>query len=55
MSQKWDEILQLYKKKNLYLAEGAQIMSQLVDHDIASLKRQINHCQQQQRVFDKSL
>ena len=34
----------------LSLAEGAQMMTRLVNYEIASLKRQISRYQQQQRV-----
>ncbi len=33
-----------------YLAEGAQMLTRQVNYEIASLKRQISKCQQQQRV-----
>uniref|UniRef100_A0A1X7VDK1 Uncharacterized protein n=1 Tax=Amphimedon queenslandica TaxID=400682 RepID=A0A1X7VDK1_AMPQE len=45
----WDDILRSYERKNLHLAEGAQVMSRLVNYEVASLKRQIARYQQQQK------
>ncbi|CAI9719934.1 Hypothetical predicted protein [Octopus vulgaris] len=46
LTKAWSEILNLYEKNNLYLAESGQIMSRNVNYEIPDLKRQIARCQQ---------
>jgi hypothetical protein len=49
--QEWWDILKLYEKKNLYMAECAQQLTRNVNYEIPALKQQISRCQQTERVF----
>ncbi|CAD6197636.1 unnamed protein product [Caenorhabditis auriculariae] len=42
----WQEIESLYKKDNVYLAEGAQVLQRLVQYEIPGLKKQITKSDQ---------
>jgi hypothetical protein len=46
----WNNIISLYQKNNLYLAETASILQRNVAYEIPALKKQIGKCQQQQTV-----
>ncbi|PFX23211.1 CDK5 regulatory subunit-associated protein 3-like [Stylophora pistillata] len=45
----WQEIVKLYEKSNINLAEAAHLLIRNVNYEIPSLKRQIAKCQQMQR------
>ncbi len=47
----WNNIISLYQKNNLYLAETASILQRNVAYEIPALKKQIGKCQQQQTVI----
>ena len=49
--QEWWDILKLYEKKNLYMAECAQQLTRNVNYEIPALKQQISRCQQTERVI----
>ncbi|XP_031556788.1 CDK5 regulatory subunit-associated protein 3-like [Actinia tenebrosa] len=49
----WQEIVSLYEKNNLYLAEAAHLLIRNVNFEVPSLKRQIGKCQQTQRDCTK--
>lgn len=46
----WQEIMSLYERDNVYLAEAAQMLMKIVKYDIPSLKKQIQKLQQMQNV-----
>lgn len=46
----WQEILRLYEKDNIYLAEVAQILIRNVNYEIPSTKKQIQKLEQIQIV-----
>ncbi|KAL9967230.1 hypothetical protein ACROYT_G025410 [Oculina patagonica] len=45
----WQEIVKLYEKNNVNLAEAAHLLIRNVNYEIPALKRQIGKCQQTQR------
>ena len=47
----WNNIVSLFQKNNIYLAEVASILQRNVAYEIPALKKQINKCQQQQTVI----
>ncbi|RWS07207.1 CDK5 regulatory subunit-associated protein 3-like protein [Dinothrombium tinctorium] len=49
----WNEIISLYEKDNVYLAECAQILNRNVNYEIPSLKRQLNKLQASEEEFVK--
>lgn len=42
----WQEILQLYEKDNVYLAEAAQMLTRNVNYEVPSIKKQIQKLEQ---------
>ncbi|KAH8023724.1 hypothetical protein HPB51_015264 [Rhipicephalus microplus] len=42
----WQEIIRLYEKDSVYLAEAAQMIIRTVNYEVPALKRQIAKCQQ---------
>ncbi|XP_077282758.1 CDK5RAP3 protein homolog [Temnothorax americanus] len=49
----WQEILQLYEKDNVYLAEAAQILIRNVNYEVPSIKKQIQKLEQSLTEFEK--
>lgn len=49
----WQEILRLYEKDNIYLAEVAQILIRNVNYEIPSIKKQIQKLEQIQIELEK--
>lgn len=49
----WQEIIHLYEKDNVYLAEAAQMLIRNVNYEVPSLKKQISKCEQIQVECDK--
>lgn len=49
----WQEIIRLYEKDNVCLAEAAQMLIRNVNYEVPSLKRQITKCQQLQEELSK--
>lgn len=50
----WNNIVSLYQKNNIYLAEAASILQRNVAYEIPALKKAINKCQQQQTECEDS-
>lgn len=42
----WQEIIRLYEKDSVYLAEAAQMIIRTVNYEVPAMKRQIAKCQQ---------
>lgn len=49
----WQEIVKLYEKDNVYLAEVAQMLMRNVNFEVPSIKKQITKCEQLQLECDK--
>ncbi|XP_015606068.1 CDK5RAP3-like protein isoform X2 [Cephus cinctus] len=49
----WQEILRLYEKDNLYLAEAAQMLNRNITYEVPSFKKQIQKFEQSQNELDK--
>lgn len=47
----WQEIVKLYEKDNMYLAEAAQLLARNVNYNIPSLKKKISKLRQSQKVI----
>lgn len=49
----WNNIVSLYQKNNIYLAEAASILQRNVAFELPALKKQITKCQQQETECDE--
>lgn len=49
----WAEIIKLYEKDGVYLAETAQMLSRNVNYEIPAIKKQIMRCQQLQKECER--
>ncbi|KAL4228499.1 CDK5 regulatory subunit associated protein 3 [Mactra antiquata] len=49
----WNEIIKIYEKDCMFLAETAQMMARNVNYEIPALKKQIAKCEQVQKDCDK--
>lgn len=49
----WMEIIKLYEKDGIYLAETAQMLTRNVNYEVTALKKQIAKCQQTQKDCDR--
>ena len=49
----WQEVVRLYQRENVFLAEAAQLLSQAVTYDIPGLKKQLAKSIQVQEECDK--
>ncbi|XP_015117127.1 CDK5 regulatory subunit-associated protein 3 [Diachasma alloeum] len=49
----WQEIVRLYEKDNLYLAEAAQMLIRNVNYEVPSFKKQIQKAEQTVHELDK--
>ena len=46
----WQEVVKLYEKDNIYLAEASQILMRNVAYEIPGMKKTILKCEQMQQV-----
>lgn len=46
----WQEIVKLYEKDNLYLAEAAQMLIRNINYEVPGFKKQIQKLEQIQNV-----
>ena len=46
----WQEVVKLYEKENVFLAEAAQMLMRNVAYEIPALKKAIAKCEQMQNV-----
>ncbi|ETN58631.1 CDK5 regulatory subunit-associated protein 3 [Anopheles darlingi] len=51
----WQEILKMYEKDNLYLAEAAQILVRNISYEIPGIRKQIKHLEQLGEEADKKV
>ncbi|XP_041029608.1 CDK5 regulatory subunit-associated protein 3 isoform X1 [Carcharodon carcharias] len=49
----WQEVVCLYEKDNIYLAELSSLLVRNVNYEIPSLKKQISKCQQLQQEYSR--
>ncbi|XP_013774182.1 CDK5 regulatory subunit-associated protein 3-like isoform X1 [Limulus polyphemus] len=49
----WQEVVKLYEKDNVFLAEAAQLLIRNVNYEVPSLKKQIAKCQQTQEECNR--
>lgn len=49
----WNQIIKIYEKDGMFLAETAQMLMRNVNYEIPALKKQISKCQQVQKECDK--
>ncbi|XP_052803580.1 CDK5 regulatory subunit-associated protein 3-like [Mya arenaria] len=49
----WNDIIRIYEKDGIFLAETAQLIMRNVTYEIPALKKQISRCQQIQKECDK--
>ncbi|KAK7487429.1 hypothetical protein BaRGS_00021270 [Batillaria attramentaria] len=49
----WAEILRLYEKDSVFLAEAAQMLARNVNYEIPAVKKQIARCQQLQKECER--
>ncbi|XP_002732101.1 CDK5 regulatory subunit-associated protein 3-like [Saccoglossus kowalevskii] len=49
----WQEIIKLYEKDNIYLAEAADMLIRNVSYEIPGLKKQIAKCEQSQKDCER--
>ncbi|XP_020292400.1 CDK5 regulatory subunit-associated protein 3 isoform X1 [Pseudomyrmex gracilis] len=49
----WQEILRMYEKNNVYLAEAAQILTRNVSYEVPNIKKQIQKLEQTITDFEK--
>lgn len=49
----WQEIVKLYEKDNLYLAEASQMLIRNINYEVPGFKKQIQKLEQMQNVFTK--
>nr|SVE85551.1 EOG090X07S9 [Daphnia pulicaria] len=49
----WQEVVRLYEKDNVYLAEAAQILMRNVAYEIPGIKKSITKCEQVQHESEK--
>nr|XP_018907378.1 PREDICTED: CDK5 regulatory subunit-associated protein 3 [Bemisia tabaci] len=49
----WQEIVRLYQKDNIYLAEASNLLIRNIKYEIPALKKQISKCQQTQQECEK--
>uniref|UniRef100_A0A182UF71 Uncharacterized protein n=1 Tax=Anopheles melas TaxID=34690 RepID=A0A182UF71_9DIPT len=51
----WQEIVKMYEKDNLYLAEAAQILVRNINYEIPGIRKQIKHLEQLSEEADKKV
>ncbi|XP_012260611.2 CDK5 regulatory subunit-associated protein 3 [Athalia rosae] len=49
----WQEIIRLYEKDNIYLAEAAQMLIRNINYEVPSFKKQIQKLEQMQNDLEK--
>ncbi|XP_076455666.1 CDK5 regulatory subunit-associated protein 3-like [Babylonia areolata] len=49
----WAQIIKLYEKDGIYLAETAQMIARNVNYEIPAVKKQITKCQQMQKECER--
>ncbi|XP_058058202.1 CDK5RAP3-like protein [Anopheles bellator] len=51
----WQEIIKMYEKQNLYLAEAAQILVRNISYEIPGIRKQIKHLEQLSEEAEKKI